>query len=130
MFSTIVTAAITLVYNLFRSRKSKTKRLRKREFLKKTMFFNPSNKEKITLASKKKHEANFIKVEDKFEKMRSFLDKSQDKICEEKFMKQDQIFFKLFKNFSAIYTDQTEKPKKPQLSKKMRFLPENMIIQN
>jgi len=68
------------------------------------MFFKVYNADNFNLRRKEReNSANFIGVEDKYDKMKKFVTKSdEDNENNSPAKREDMIFFKLLKNFSTV----------------------------
>jgi len=108
MIGAIATATLSILIKLFSRGKPKVSKLRKKSSRRVKLFFSYPHIEKFRIHSPKV-ETPECDSEDKFNKMKSFLDSSQEKPEKLIIDKQDQIFFKLLKNFSTIYNENESK---------------------
>ena len=120
-YGTIITTGLLLLYRLFSRRKAKTIKKREKKISRFRLFFNNSKIEKFYF-SEKATNTNFIKTEDKFEKMQKFVTKNEE---HNDLKKPDQIFFKLFKNVSNLYCENKNPQSKKIKTKERAFGNEN-----
>ena len=103
MSGTIIAAGLTFLFKLFTGRRNtKLNKKRKLSLMNFRLFFNHSNIEKFNLIKKNVTNTNYIVIEDKYDKLKDFVGKSEEQFNEKIEKKPDLIFFKLLKNYSTI----------------------------
>lgn len=127
MIGVIATATLSLIIKLFSRGKPRINKLRKKGYRRIRLFFNYPHIEKFKINTVKTETPEFD-TENKFEKMKYFLENSEEKKEKFVFGKQDQIFFKLLKNFSTIYNEQDCKNTKRRKIKNMKLIENKITI--
>ncbi len=126
MIGAIATAALSILIKLFSRGKPRVSKLRKKGSRRFKLFFTYPHIEKFRIHSPKVDTPE-CDSEDKFNKMKNFLDSSQEKTEKLVIDKQDQIFFKLLKNFSTIYNENESKNTKSKKKHNKKKLIDNSM---